>query len=546
MAKALDLGAAFGLLAEGVRKQATHPDMSGYKPHVKQDVFHRSNDHLRLYFGGNRAGKTHGGVIEDLWWALDEHPFLETPAAPVRGRVIVTDFTLGLNEVMLPKFKALCRPGDLKGGTWETAYSKDNRKITFANGSEIQFLSYEQDLNKFAGSSQHFIHFDEEPPKDIYNESHARVIDTNGKMWMTMTPVDGITWVYDDLYEPVKESADRVDIIKQEEHVGPVYRDPIRETTVVEVATEENPYVDEKARERFFKTLSTEERAARSQGQFVAAGGKVFPNFSKETHVIPMPTNFASYFAGWEIYTSTDHGWANPTAWLWHAVHHTGTIITFYEHYKSLMTIPMHAKTVLEIEELLGIHPELRLGDPAMNQTSAHTGTSVIQEYQTNGVFISTEGIPRDQTIGMAKLQDYFALRGRVLDAHGRVLDKGKPTWLITANCTNTIRELRNLTFEKFDSAKVRYKNNKRETVQKKNDHAYDSMKYFATSRPDLAPESPILSVDDALASKLLARGAKLGYTGTVLPYDRALAEDVRKRQEAGEDGLWDIVETFN
>lgn len=545
MAKELDLSAAFGLLAEGVRKQASHPDMYGYKPHIKQSCFHESEDHLRLYVGGNRAGKTHGGVIEDLWWALGKHPFLETPEPPIRGRVIVTDFTIGLKEIMLPKFKALCRPGDLKGGSWDTAYNKEDRKITFKNESEIQFLSYEQDLNKFAGSSQHFIHFDEEPPKDIYNESHARVIDTDGKMWLTMTPVDGITWVYDDIYEPVQTAADREDIIKQAEHVGPVYRSPGLEITVVEVATEENPYVGEKARERFFKTLSVEERAARSQGQFVSAGGKVFPNFSKETHVIGMPSNFRQFFAGWEIYTSTDHGWANPTAWLWHAVHHTGTIITFYEHYKSQMTIPMHSMYVKEIEATLGLQPVLRVGDPAMNQTSAHTGTSVIQEYAVNGIYISTEGIPRDQTIGMAKLQDYFALRGRVLDAQGRILDKGKPTWLITANCVNTIKELRNLTFEKFDSAKVRYKNNKRETVQKKNDHAYDSMKYFATSRPDLSPESPLVSTDDFLAAKLFATGAKSGYTGVVLPYDQALAQDVRRRQES-DTSAWEIIETFN
>jgi hypothetical protein len=131
-----------------------------------------------------------------------------------------------------------------------------------------------------------------------------------------------------------------------------------------------------------------------------------------------------------------------------------------------------------------------------------------------------------------------------VLDAHGRVLDKGRPTWLITENCVNTIKELRNLTYEKFDSAKVRYKNNKRETVQKKNDHAFDSMKYFATLRPDLAPERPELSMDEILKGELFARGTKLGYSGTVLPYDQALADDVRRRKEA-DDSSWDIVERF-
>src|SRR5690606_29308314 len=157
---------------------------------------------------------------------------------------------------------------------------------------------------------------------------------------MTMTPVDGITWVYDEIFEPVREADDKIILIEQEEHVAPVYRSPEKETTVVEVGTEENPFVDDVARERFFKTLDKEERDARSKGQFVAVGGKVFPEFEKITHVIPQINVPADFFKGWEIWTSTDHGWNNPTVWLWHAVAPSGTIITFWEHYKSKMTIP--------------------------------------------------------------------------------------------------------------------------------------------------------------------------------------------------------------
>lgn len=542
----IDIVDAFSLLGEQVRRQASHPDMSGYRPHSKQMAFHSSDDYLRLYLGGNRAGKTHGGVIEDLWWATGTHPYLKTPPPPVRIRVCVTDFILGLGEVMLPKFKALARSKDLKGGSWDRAYNQQNRKLTFANGSEIQFMSYEQDLNKFAGTSQHAIHFDEEPPKDIYNECAARVIDTDGKLWVTMTPVDGITWVYDELFDKVRNAPDKVILIGQDKHIAPAYRSPIAETTVVEVGTEENPFVSAKARERFFATLDDDERSARSQGQFVAVGGKVFPEFSEETHVINMIDRPAQYFAGWEIYTSTDHGWNNPTAWLWHAVSPDGVIITFWEHYKNLTTIPTHSAIVKEIEKRLGIAVELRVGDPAMGQHSAQTGTSVLQDYALQGLFIMTDNIPKDPSIGIAKMHQYFELRGREVNSDNVVLHKGTPTWFITKNCVNTIKEIRNLTFDKYESAKLRYKHNKKEVVQKKNDHSFDSMKYFATSRPDLAPERSV-NPEDLFRGELAAAGSFMGYTGTIMPYDKALLEQVT-RQRAAEDDIssWEIVERFS
>lgn len=533
----------FRQLAERLSKQATHPDMSGYKPHRKQLAFHQSEAYLRLYLGGNRAGKTHGGVIEDLWWATGRHPFIETPPPPVRIRVVVTDFTQGLGEVMLPKFKALVRPSDLKGGNWDRAYNKQDRKITFKNGSEIQFLSYEQDLQKFAGSSQHAIHFDEEPPKDIYTESAARVVDTEGRMWITMTPVDGITWVYDDLFDPVRNAPDKVISIEQGEHVGPVYHSEEHETTIVEVATEENPFVGAKARERFFKSLSKDERDARSKGQFVSVGGRVFPEFSKETHVIPQVVNPREYFKGWRIITSVDFGMNAPTAWLWHAVSPQGTIVTFWEHYKSQMFVEEHAKMVHAIEKSLGIEVEFRVGDPAGNQQTGVAAMTYVSEYARMGLPIVTEGIPRDGAIGIAKMKQYFALRGRVENKEtGEVLDPGKPTWFVTENCVNFEKELRNLLFDKYDSSKTRYKHNKKETVQKKNDHAFDSAKYFATFMHDLAPEEDEI---EKFQASLVAKGTVLPYTGTVLRYDEQLVKDQRSREERN-DGNWTVIETYS
>jgi phage terminase large subunit-like protein len=541
-----DLSSAFETVATELSKQAVHPDRLGYKPHSKQVAFHKSDDYIRLYLGGNRAGKTHGGVMEDLYWVLNCHPYLVTPPPPVNIRVVCPSFNDGFEEVLLPKYKALIRPSDYYGGDWEKAYNRALRRITFKNGSTIRFMSYEQDVQKFSGASLHAIHFDEEPPKDIYNECAARVVDTGGRMWITMTPVDGITWVYDELYEPVKEASDREDIVLQTKEVGPVYRSAKKEVTVVEVGMNENPYLDTKARDRFLNSLEDkDERAARSHGQFVAVGGKVFPEFGSDTHVIDPVSSPSAYFRDWTIYTSVDHGWNNPTAWLWHAVSPDGVIITFMEHYKAQMTIPEHASAVHQLEKAFKINPEFRVGDPALKQTQAVTGVSVLGEYALRGLHINVEGIPRDPQIGIAKMHQYFKLRGEVRDSTtGTLLSPGQPSWYVTENCPNFIKELKNLTFQKYESAKLRYKHNKKEQVQKKNDHAFDSAKYFATFMPDLTPDTKMQAADESLRTLLAANGVVLPYTGATLQYDKALYKEAVEKEDNQQTG-WTVLEEY-
>jgi phage terminase large subunit-like protein len=519
--KKIDLAEALRSLSEGLSARAKNPGMAGYKPTDKQEIFHRSDNYIRLYIGGNRAGKTHGGVMEDLWWATNTHPYIETPEPPVYIRVVVVDFPRGFNDIMFPKFKELTNKEDLKGGSWDKAWSETLRVLSFENGSQIQFMSYEQELDKFAGASKHLIHFDEEPPKHIYNECAARVIDTKGKIFLTMTPVNGMTWVYEDIYEPTKEANDSEVLIEKTQDIGEVFSSKSRDTTVIEVGSNENPHLSSDALVRYFSTLDEEERIARSKGTFVAAGGKVFKDFSRSSHVIPIVDNPGDFFRYCNIYTSTDHGWNNPTAWLWHAVFPDGRVVTFHEHYAREMTIKEHSDVVKAFEKQYDLNIEIRTGDPAMGQHSAITGTSILQEYAANGLYIYTDSVPKDPGIGIAKMTQYF-----------RPIE-GVPAWTITENCVNFIRELTNLQWQKFESRKVEFRRNRQENVQKKDDHAFDSAKYFATFLPDLKPDMP--------KPELPKPGQYTGYQR----YDEAL---VRAHENAlNKDEIqWTTLETWS
>lgn len=442
----IDPQSAMSQLSEAIKAQVSRPNIYAYRPHPKQLEFHKSDKHITLYIGGNRSGKTVGGGVETVYRLIGKHPFKKVPPAPVRGRAVAVDFNYGVDMIMLPQIKQYLPPSYLLNGSWEESYDKEHRVLTLNNGSFLEFRSYDQDLEKFAGTSRHFTWFDEEPPKHIYNECMARLIDTDGQAYLTMTPVEGMSWVFDDIYSPGIEGS--------------------KDILVIEIEMTENPYISKESAERYLSSLDVEERKARERGEFVAMGGKVFKQFSLELHVVP-PTVPPS---DWEWYVSFDHGFNNPTAILWHAVSPDNKIITFAEHYQSEWTVPQHAKVYHDRNNGFKRIPDFTVGDPAMAQRSGITGTSIIQEYADRGIYIASGN--NDVASGINRMLQY--------------LYEGK--WKITENCVNLIGEMKKLRWATYNSKKLQYQKNKQESIHKKDDHACDSARYFFSFMPDLTP----------------------------------------------------------
>jgi len=447
-------------LAKGLQTQAVTPNMHAYQPHRKQNLFHRSNKKVRLYIGGNRSGKTVGGVIEDLWWATGRHPYLNVPT-PCHGRVVSVDFVNGVEKIIFPIFKRWLIPSDLRGGTWDAAYDKVERVLHFANESFIEFMSYDQDLDKFAGTSRHFIHFDEEPPKHIYIENLLRTTDVGGRLWLTMTPLDGMTWVYEDLYEVASETDHET-------------------IDVVEVNIHENPYLPPEEVATVLGFLDDDERKAREQGKFVQLGGLVYKQFSEDNNV------FVSDYAdpwlpptdgSWDVFCSLDHGFNNPTAWLWHAVNEEGDCITFWEHYASEMTVDQHAAKVLEVNKRFKLNPSIYVGDPSIRNRDPLTGTSIHEEYIKHGVPIVLGN--NDVNAGIIRVAKYIRTKG----------SNGRAKWTVGSCCVNLIKELKRYRWAVYSNKTLQYQNNPQEKPHKKDDHACDSLRYFIMMRPDIVAE---------------------------------------------------------
>lgn len=446
-----DLNEMLGLLSTGIRNPK--PNNLQYKPHDKQKLFHSSVAKGRQYIGGNRSGKTTGGINEDIWWLTGRHPFLDLPKAPIFGRITTVDFKNGATKIILPQLRQWLVPSDLINGSWEDSWNGQTHTLTLANDSQLEVMSYDQELDKFAGVPRHFIHFDEEPPEDIFKECMARLSDYNGRWWMTMTPVEGMTWTMEQIYE------DKSGLIQ-----------------VIEVNTHDNPYLSEQGVRDLETGYDEDERAIRIGGQYIAISGLVFKVFDAERHVIPPGIPDPKEYT---IYMSLDAGYNNPTAIYWHGVNNkTGQVVTFAEHYRSEWTVQQHAEFIKAKEkELLDnylIIPFLRIADPAIKQRQQTTGHSIQIEYSQNGVNLAT-GQKRDVNAGLDKMINYFRL--------------GK--WVITEDCPNLIRELRKYKRGQYATSKLREKNNKKEEPQKKDDHGIDSCRYFFSYMPDLNPKQP-------------------------------------------------------
>lgn len=440
-------------LAESTKVQADRPNIHGYVPHDKQVLFHSAARRHRLYIGGNRSGKTTGGIIEDIWWLTGRHPYRKVPQGGVRGRIVGVDFTDGIEKILRPEMMRWCPVADLRGGSWDTAYDTQERTLHFENKSFVEFMSYEQAVAKFAGTSRHFVHFDEEPPQDIFIECLARLIDTKGSYWMTLTPVMGMEWMFDEIYNKGMT-------------------DPESNISVIEVDMTENPHLDPNEIKDFLENIPEEDRGARVHGEFIRRGGVIYKAFTPKIHVID---NLEEIPSSWEIWASVDHGFNNPTAWLWHALSPDGDIITFAEHYEREMIVEDHAAQVHLINQSIGRVPTMYVGDPAIAQRSPITGDSVAMEYAKYGINIAFAN--NEVMNGINKVNTYL-----------KYTDDRKPRWHITRGCENLIKELAKYRWKTWSNKKSERANNLYDVPHKKDDHACDSLRYFFTFMPDLTP----------------------------------------------------------
>lgn len=162
-------------------------------------------------FGGNRSGKTVAGTYADTlfltgmypdWWEGKRFDH------PTEGWV-AGDTGKNVRDIL--QYALLGKPGDetaagtgmipgdlilrttVKHGLADAVETVFVRHVPSGGVSTLQFKSYDQGRVAFQGTTQHFIHLDEEPPLDVYAECLLRTMTSNGLIELTATPLQGLT-----------------------------------------------------------------------------------------------------------------------------------------------------------------------------------------------------------------------------------------------------------------------------------------------------------------------------------------------------------------
>ena len=182
-----------------------------YKPYPKQIDFHAAGKthRERLLMAGNQLGKTFCGGAEAAYHLTGKYPdwWRGRIFDPVRAWAGSKggEATQGRDTEILvgePKDKSVWGsgliPGDdiadtsLRQGLADSIDSLLVRHVSGGN-STLGFKSYDQGRERWQGETLDFCWFDEEPPMDIYMEGLTRTNATGGMVFMTFTPLLGMS-----------------------------------------------------------------------------------------------------------------------------------------------------------------------------------------------------------------------------------------------------------------------------------------------------------------------------------------------------------------
>lgn len=278
----------------------------------------------------------------------------------------------------------------------------------------------------------------------------------------------------------------------------------------IETASDENPTLPPDYIARLIRLYGYNTPAYRRwvKGESSALEGAVFTEFD------PQPTNQIHVVPAFELPKflprgrGLDHGLANPTAVVWGAYFPQDDAFFIYDaHYQAGWTIPQHAEIIREKDggHLMKWVP----ADPSMwakIHTDRRTGNpySNADEYGQNGV--SMYPANNDRRVGLNRMHELIAVDPD--RAHYATGNMGAPRLYIFDKpaLEPVIQELSNLEWDRPEGSANR---DQPDDVRKKNDHAYDALRYLVTDVVRAAVQE--VARKEATV-RVTSRGSYVGY----------------------------------
>jgi len=276
--------------------------LGAYRPYAKQREFHDVGVSYRerLFMAGNQLGKTWSGGFEAAMHLTGRYPDWWKGRRWDRPIVMWASGVTGESVRDTTQRILLGRPGQIGTGSIPKADiigtsaargiadAVDTVQVKHASGgvSILAFKSYEKGREKWQGETLDCVWFDEEPPQDIYTEGLTRTNATGGMVYMTFTPLLGMSEVVRRFLE--ESSPDRC---------------------VVQMTIDDAEHYTAEEKARIIASYPPHEREARAKGIPVLGSGRIFPVPEEWLQVEPFEPP-----SHWPRIGGMDFGWDHPFA----------------------------------------------------------------------------------------------------------------------------------------------------------------------------------------------------------------------------------------
>jgi len=415
---------------------------------LRAELYHKHLDFFaggaeykeRLFMAANRVGKTIAGAYEMAchltglyppWWEgrTFNHP-VDAWAAGDTGQT-TRDI---LQEALIGSERGTGMiAGHLLGKTVNRSGipdAIDTVKVKHVSGgwSTLGFKSFDQKRKSFQGTGKHVVWLDEECPQSIYAEAIVRTMTTQGVIYVTFTPLQGLTKFIQDFHK-ASESADN----------------EVNSKLTVRAGWNDVPHLTEAMKRDILAGTPIHLQESRSTGRPGLGAGAIYqvPLSEISCDVMPIPPWFRRGYG-------LDVGW-NCTAAVFFAHDLDRDIVYIYDVYKRGQAEPdVHTAAIKR--RYIGNKPLRGVIDPAARGRSQTDGKNLLQIYRREGLRV----LPADN-----------AVTAGIDDVHLR-LSSGR------------LKIFRGLS-EWFDEYAL-YRRNDEGKIVKEDDHLMDATRYAIRS----------------------------------------------------------------
>src|SRR5215467_7761533 len=286
--------------AEKQRRVVTNK-LAHYQPYARQLAFHAAGaaHRERLLMAGNQLGKTLAGAMEAAIHATGRYPDWWQGKRFNKPTVSWVAGTTGETVRDTVQRLLIGRPGQEGTGAIPKdaivelvpargiADLLDGIKVRHSGGiSTIGIKSYLRGRESFQGETLDFLWFDEEPPPDVYLEGLTRTNVSRGPVWLTFTPLTGISTV-----------------------VRRYLMEPSPDRSVTTMTIDDAEHFTDEERAQIADSYPEHEREARTRGVPTMGSGRIFT--TSEEKLLVDPFDIPRH---WLRLGGCDFGWTHYAA----------------------------------------------------------------------------------------------------------------------------------------------------------------------------------------------------------------------------------------